>query len=479
MFDLVHVIPSSDKTTVLRRNPRPSTPYHDACRNGFGGKIKHHGMLKIKNCGVDRFFGVLELPNFGSGIYVNCTRDGESLKVTEGTQLYGAGHTGWWSRFGTSEYVHGWSYTLEIEGDGDLKYGSLRGTGVFECELRGEKGEKLKLESEIRFESCRGADTILRLDPDRCASTIAVSSDRLSCWSTSSSCRGLVYANTGFTTGQAYWEVKVESGEPGGVFVGVSEKPSGDSKFTRWTGMGFVNFRATTHGGAERIYGCHYHPGDTVGVLLDCDAGRLSFFLDGMKYGEHVLQDLGVAFEGISPMGYAGEGGSGGGKGMGAPNGGEGGRRGVGGKSVLKALFPVIGLKNMSDRVTFTPKSIKTIGTQQHPTDACDDVLRSVEIIESINSSQPLPKWLSNLSMTELTRWRSGGWIDTVTRGNIAIRVSTDRVDVIEACGNLGLRTVLLVGDIVKVRKESYNCIAKLLLVNEAVPPTRHFSLRS
>ena len=235
-------------------------------------------------------------------------------------------------------------------------YGALHGTGVYDCELRGEDGEKLRLESDIHFGSCRGADTILRLDPDRCASTIAVSSDGLSCWSTSSSCRGMVYASTGFTTGQAYWEVKVESGEPGGVFVGVSEKPGGDSKFTRWTGMGFVNFRATTHGGAERIYGCHYHPGDTVGVLLDCDAGRLSFFLDGMKYGEHVLQDLGVAFEGISPMGYAGEGGGGGGKGQGAPNGGEGGRRSGGGKSVLKALYPVIGLKNMSDRVTFTPK---------------------------------------------------------------------------------------------------------------------------
>ena len=40
-----------------------------------------------------------------------------------------------------------------------------------------------------------------------------------------------------------------------------------------------------------------------------------------------------------------------------------------------------------------------------------------------------------------------------MTRGNIAIRVSTDRVDVIEACANLGLKTVLLVGDVVKLKR--------------------------
>jgi len=44
---------------------------------------------------------------------------------------------------------------------------------------------------------------------------------------------------------------------------------------------GFVNFRATYSSGAERVYGAHCHAGDTVGVLLDCDAGRINFFVDG------------------------------------------------------------------------------------------------------------------------------------------------------------------------------------------------------
>lgn len=76
---------------------------------------------------------------------------------------------------------------------------------------------------------------------------------------------------------------------------------------------GFVNFRATYASGAERVYGVHCHAGDTIGVLLDCDSGRINYFIDGVKYGEHILNDLGCAFENISPMGFDSDGcGSGG-----------------------------------------------------------------------------------------------------------------------------------------------------------------------
>ena len=100
--------------------------------------------------------------------------------------------------------------------------------------------------------------------------------------------------------GLHYWECTVEAGEPGSVYIGVAEKSkdsAASKNLHRWLGFGFVNFRASLHAGTEKIYGCHVMSGDTVGVLLDCDAGRLSFFIDGMKYGEHVLGDLGVAFQ--------------------------------------------------------------------------------------------------------------------------------------------------------------------------------------
>ena len=51
--------------------------------------------------------------------------------------------------------------------------------------------------------------------------------------------------------------------------------------FSRMIHRGFVNFRATYSSGAERVYGAHCHAGDTVGVLLDCDAGRINYFVDG------------------------------------------------------------------------------------------------------------------------------------------------------------------------------------------------------
>lgn len=142
LFDLTHVIPSESQTTVTRRNPRPSTSYHNAHRNGFGGGGKSNCMLKFKSCGVDKYFGVLELPDFGAGILVNCVRDGHSLRVKEERLLYGSGHTGWWERFGKGEYVAGSEHLLEIEGD-DLNYGGLVGGSVFECpHLVGETGER-------------------------------------------------------------------------------------------------------------------------------------------------------------------------------------------------------------------------------------------------------------------------------------------------------------------------------------------------
>jgi len=151
--------------------------------------------------------------------------------------------------------------------------------------------------------------------------------------------RGTAFASVGFTKGVHYWEVKLEQADIGSVFIGVAEKPtaggSGGSssgpdsqpRLNRWHGWGFVNFRATYTAGAERVYGAHCHAGDTVGVLLDCDAGRISFFFDGLKYGEHILNDLGCAFENISPFGFNADGCGSGGSGQGAPSGVEG-RRG-------------------------------------------------------------------------------------------------------------------------------------------------------
>jgi len=127
--------------------------------------------------------------------------------------------------------------------------------------------------------------------------------------------RGVAFGSLGFSSGVHYFEVQVENAgaDYGSVFIGVAEKPPGvyaagtqHSYLKRWdrvpASFGYVNFRATlethaAHGqGNEQIYGEFYGTGDTVGVCVDMDRGILSFFLDGIKYGQHTMKDLGIAF---------------------------------------------------------------------------------------------------------------------------------------------------------------------------------------
>ena len=117
----------------------------------------------------------------------------------------------------------------------------------------------------------------------------------------SSEGRCTAFGSVGFTKGVHHWEVKKEHSEqPGSIFIGVAEKSPASSsgvsyRLNRWLGWGFVNFRATYSAGSKRVYEVHCLAGDIIGVLLDCDAGRLSYFIDGIKYGEHIINDLGCA----------------------------------------------------------------------------------------------------------------------------------------------------------------------------------------
>eukprot|EP00957_Ditylum_brightwellii_P122538 9344736-Ditylum_brightwellii.AAC.1 len=213
-------------------------------------------------------------------------------------------------------------------------------------------------------------------------------------------------------------------------------------RLNRWLGWGFVNFRATYTAGAERVYGAHCHAGDTVGVLLDCDAGRISYFFDGVKYGEHILNDLGCAFENVSPFGFNADGCGSGGAGQGAPSGIEGGRGGrypANGAVRPRALWPVIGLRNPGDRVTISGKWMTGVGvdgvTVLRRSLDVDEILCGYEGQNASFRSRPLvdndkekeeipelssvifPKWFVNETYIEYERWRSGRWLRSSTRG--------------------------------------------------------------
>ncbi len=228
--------------------------------------------------------------------------------------------------------------------------------------VRGKTKQSLKCNKVHKSTYSSPLPPPIHFDKTFHASSLSLSRDGRTVTCTKPDGRGTAFASVGFTKGVHYWEVKLEQADIGSVFIGVAEKPVGPSsaspssfglegqpRLNRWLGWGFVNFRATYTTGAERVYGAHCHGGDTVGVLLDCDSGRISFFFDGVKYGEHILNDLGCAFENLSPFGFNADGCGSGGAGQGAPSsveGGRGGRYPGNGAVCPNALWPVIGLRN-------------------------------------------------------------------------------------------------------------------------------------
>ena len=358
-FDIIHIETNDKETRVKKKHPPPETLEQCASRNGFGKKRSCNVALRLRNCPLRKgqigkkevvCDGILEWPDFGAGIRVECTfyTDG-AISIIEREVLYGSKDSGWESRFGQPNFVPGTvmviSPTHTVQGDGDASsaYDELLGSDSFLVKtLRNkEDGGRLRVTTEMRLlrsrQNTKDLDPSLTFsssqpppicfDADFHAPSMSLSKDKRSVTCATSDGRGVAFGNVGFTKGIHYWEVKLEKAEIGSVYIGVAEKPSSSTgspqgnsfgfdsqpRLNRWLGWGFVNFRATYTAGAERVYGAHCHAGDTIGVLLDCDAGRISYFIDGVKYGEHILNDLGCAFENVSPFGFNADGcGSGG-----------------------------------------------------------------------------------------------------------------------------------------------------------------------
>lgn len=356
-FDVIHVEANDKGTRVKKKHPPPETAEQCAARYGFGKRRTCNILLRLRrppsrtpaNEDLElRCDGILEWPDFGAGILVDITfyPDG-AVFVTEKKVLYGSKDSGWEVRFGQSSFVPGTVFELSPTGSTDEydTHDQLLGSNSSLIEALRNKadGGRVRVTYETRlFRSKRSKESSpdppdgtrishqvsshpppICFDPQFHAPNLALSKDKRSVTCVSSDGRGVAFGNVGFTKGVHYWEVKLEKAEVGSVFIGVAEKPgcpSGSSsqanaygfesqvKLNRWLGWGFVNFRATYTAGTERVYGAHCHAGDTVGVQLDCDAGRLSFYFDGVKYGEHILSDLGCAYENVSPFGFNADG---------------------------------------------------------------------------------------------------------------------------------------------------------------------------
>jgi len=528
-FDICHVELNEKGTRVRKRHPLPESSEQCASRHGFGSGKKHNVLLRIRrkenNTGKEdenerEYDGILEWSDFGAGVRVTCIEfsDGAVL-LKEKELLFGSKDSGWEARFGQPSYIPGTEIILSPTGSTKRKdmaeldtkssflslYQELLGSTSYVAErLRNRSdGSKVRVTLEMRMlralpiefgtkipqslEQTARPPPPICFDRDYHASSMSLSRDGRTLTCVSPDGRGTAFASVGFTKGVHYWEVKLEQADIGSVFIGVAEKPSGSGsssggsfshdshpRLNRWLGWGFVNFRATYTSGAERVYGAHCHNEDTVGVLLDCDSGRLSFFYDGLKYGEHILNDLGCAFENVSPFGFNADGCGSGGAGQGAPSGIEGGRGGrypAHGVVRPRALWPVIGLRNPGDRVTLSTKWSTCSGIDGSV--VLKNVLATDELVagycgsgrESFaDSASPFPDWFVKEAFDDYCRWHSGRWYRTSTRASGSHRLATFGLDVeldcspiacATACAALGLQHALLAGDRVVVKRSA------------------------
>ena len=505
-FDICHVETNKKGTRVKKRYPLPETAEQCASRHGFGRKRSFAVLLRLKKNttsigeGRSQMEGILEWPDFGAGVRVSCSfNDDGSVKIKEEQLLFGSKDSGWEIRFGQPSFVAGTEYTLtptpadlaESESLPDSPiYEQLRGSSTF-CvkSLRNPGcGGKLQVLSRLTFlrgKQGKEANTPEVVTPpfvfdSNChAESLSLSRDGRTVSCVASEGRGSAFASVGFSKGVHYWEVKLEQADIGSVFIGVAEKPNGSGagfsfgfdtppRLNRWHGWGFVNFRATYTSGTERVYGAHCHAGDTVGVLLDCDAGRVSFFFDGLKYGEHILNDLGCAFEHLSPFGFNVDGCGSGGAGQCAPNGFDGGRGGrypSQGAVRPRALFPVIGLRNQGDRVTISSKWNTSYGV-----DGIQQVRNILSVDELLNyySGSPdtptLPDWFLTESLAEYRRWHDDSCLQCVSRGSGPYKLSSYGLDLLvdasplacaAATASLGLEVALLAGDRIRLLRSA------------------------
>jgi hypothetical protein len=474
-FDIMHVETNQKRTRVVKKHPFPETAEQCAARKGFGMAKSYSVILRLPQhllTGTTTR-GILEIPDFGAGLDVECEfRQNQVVSIEERGVLYGQKDAGWEARFGQPSYVSGTKYELLVqEEDMDVTrrdglIEKLSGSTTFNVEKLRNPADGTRISSESSLHLRRYKPSIdknsqressshppLSFDPNFHAANLSISKDQRTVVCSASEGRGCAFASTGFSKGVHYWEVTLgQVSESGSIFIGCAEKPTENPpRLNRWLGWGFVNFRATYAGGSERVYGVHAHTGDVIGVLLDCDAGRLSFFYDGLKYGEHILSDLGCAYENLAPFGFSAEGCGMGGHGQAAPNGFL--RSSAQGFVKPRTLYPVVGLKNHADRVTFSPIWSTTYGMDA--TSTLRNVLAVEEILHAYGSTGAIPDWLVKESYSGYLKWSSSNVTHIVSRGSRPYRVELDTspLGCARACAVLGLDCVLLPGDRIRLKR--------------------------
>ncbi|GAB9467767.1 hypothetical protein Gpo141_00005103 [Globisporangium polare] len=163
---------------------------------------------------------------------------------------------------------------------------------------------------------------LVRYDPKKCSYYMVLQENNTAAIQVAKGF-GSVLGNIEVACGVKYWEVELQNSKGGeGVFLGVasSELPLNGSILNRGVFWGISC--GTGHKLHDIIdyYTDPFHDGDVVGVLLDMEYGRLSFYKNG-KY-------LGMAYRGIE----------------------------------LKQLSPAVSLTYIGQRVKLLPASTAPVG---------------------------------------------------------------------------------------------------------------------
>lgn len=106
-FDIAHIEVNEKETRIKKRHPLPESMEQIASRYGFGQRRTCNVILRLDcpargDLGSDfECGGILEWPDFGAGIQVECVLFGDgAVSITEKKLLYGSKDSGWEARFG-------------------------------------------------------------------------------------------------------------------------------------------------------------------------------------------------------------------------------------------------------------------------------------------------------------------------------------------------------------------------------------------
>jgi hypothetical protein len=381
------------------------------------------------DAGCTAISGEMELPDFGAVIRISGEQyqDG-SIMITEEELVRGSIDMGWVCRFGHDEWHAGATYNFK-----PLKRDTTCLEGYFTYSVMLPNQKKAEISGGIRVDQ----DELFQFDRMSAPVSIEISPSGKSVTCLRDT-RSMVIGTIGFSSGVHYWEVKIDKAEFGSVFIGVAEKPAiqeaVSGKISRWNGWGFVNFRATvacghTMGGNEHYYGDHFNDGDIIGVRLDADRGKMAFFMDGCKFGEHIITGQGVAFDRLNAR-----------------------------KGMNKTFFPAIGFKKAGDRVSLCNKWISAPGI--HPRKIMSDASSITASLstyhESCASGQPVQNAFSEPLLLEAwhnwRRWQEGRWVRYPSRCHpVSVELDTSTAACHRASKKLGLPFLAKAGDVLKV----------------------------